>query len=142
MRHFLRYLLIQGAVLFFLCGCLTAQTKQPERKVVGSVIRSEHDPEVRIQLPKSVQYVGADRWILYDIADCELHAVVQADRQKKVKTLYWVQFEGYIATRPELKHTYDSPEHATMGGMDFMWTHGFDRTAQNRRGRTPSISTR
>jgi hypothetical protein len=119
MRHLLRRFLRQGAVVFFLCGCLAAQTKQPEREVVGSVIRSERDPAVRIQLPTSARYVGADRWILYDIADCELHAFVQADRQKKVKTLYWLQFEGYVPTRPELKHAYDSPEHATMGGMDF-----------------------
>jgi hypothetical protein len=63
--------------------------------------------------------VGADRWILYDLADCELHVFVEADEQKTVKKLYWVQFEGYVPTRPELKHTYDSTEHATIGGMDF-----------------------
>jgi hypothetical protein len=91
----------------------------PERKVEGNVIRSERDPEVRIRLPKAVEYVGADRWILYDIADCELHVFVEADSQKMVKRRYWVQFEGYVPTRPELLHTYDSPEHATMGGMDF-----------------------
>jgi hypothetical protein len=30
-----------------------------------------------------------------------------------------VQFEKYLPTRPELKHTYDSPRHVNLGGMDF-----------------------
>ena len=106
-------------VLSFLCATLTAQTSAPERKVVGNVITSERDPAVRIELPKAIQYVGADRWVLYGIADCELHAFVEADAQKKIQRLYWVQFEGYLASRPELHHTYDSPRHATIGGLDF-----------------------
>src|SRR5262249_42762800 len=95
-----------------------AQAK-PERQVEGSVITSGRDPRVRIELPKSVQYVGADRWELYGIADCELHAFVDADEQKNVQRLYWVQFEGYLPTKPELKHKYDSPRRAKIGGMDF-----------------------
>ena len=73
----------------------------------------------RIRLPESVQYVGADRWVLYDIADCELHAFVEADPQKNVERLYWVQFEGYLPTKPELAHQYDSPRHVQIGGLDF-----------------------
>ena len=74
---------------------------------------------VRLRLPESARYVGADRWLLYDIADCELHAFVDSDAQKDVQRLYWVQFEGYVATRPALHHTYDSPRHANVGGWDF-----------------------
>ena len=85
----------------------------------GNVITSARDPRVRIRLPKSAQYVGADRWVLYDIADCELHLFVDADSKMNVQRLYWVQFEGYLPTRPELKHTYDSPRHTNLGGMDF-----------------------
>jgi hypothetical protein len=98
---------------------VAVQTNRPERKVEGAVITSERDPRMRIRLPTSVQYVGADRWVLYGIADCELHAFVDADEQKNVQRLYWVQFEGYLPTKPKLKHTYDSPRHATIGGMDF-----------------------
>jgi hypothetical protein len=87
--------------------------------VEGHVITSARDPRVRIQLPKSAQYVGADRWVLYDIADCELHVFVDADSNMNVQRLYWVQFEGYLSTKPELKHTYDSPRHTNLGGMDF-----------------------
>ena len=96
-------------------GCCLA----PERVVKNNVLTSEHDPKMRIELPESVQYVGADRWVLYEIADCELHAFVEADKEKNVQRLYWVQFEGYLPNRPELHHTYDSPRHATIGGLDF-----------------------
>jgi hypothetical protein len=94
-------------------------SEAPERKVEGNVIISRREPEARIELPKSVQYVGADRWALYDIADCELHAFVEADPQKNVQRLYWIQFEGYLRTKPDLKHEYDSPRHTTIGRLDF-----------------------
>ena len=99
------------------------------------VITSERDPKVRIRLPESVQYVGADRWVLYDIADCELHAFVEADPQKNVERLYWVQFEGYLPTKPELAHQYDSPRHVQIGGLDFFvdtWVKSND--ARQKRG--------
>jgi hypothetical protein len=102
----------------FLSTWLVAQAA-PERKVEGSLIISKRDPAVEIQLPKSANYIGADRWVLYDIADCELHAFVEADAQHNVQRLYWVQFEGYVPTQPELKHTYNSPQHTQIGGLDF-----------------------
>jgi hypothetical protein len=100
-------------------ACCVAAAEAPERTVQNNVIISERDPKVRIELPKSVHYVGADRWVLYAIADCELHGFVEADSQQNVQRLYWVQFEGYLPTKPELKHEYDSPRHATIGGLDF-----------------------
>ncbi len=103
-------MLKQVVAIGLFCAFLPAQRTGPERKVESNVITSERDPEVRIHLPNSAQYVGADRWVLYGMADCELHAFVDADR---------VQFEGYLPTRPELKHKYDSPRHANIGGMDF-----------------------
>lgn len=105
-------------ITFFSCLML-GQAVGPERKVFGNAIASERDPAVRIELPTSVQYLGADRWVLYGIADCELHAFVEADSKKNVQRLYWVQFEGYVPARPDLHHTYDSPKHATLGGWDF-----------------------
>jgi hypothetical protein len=82
-------------VALFGAGCLSAQANAPERKVENNnVIISERDPKVRIELPKSVQYVGTERWVLLGIADCELHAFVEADEQQNVQQLYWVQFEA------------------------------------------------
>jgi hypothetical protein len=98
---------------------LFPQASAPDRKVSGTTISSNHDPNVQIHLPQSAKYVGADRWILYDIADCELHAFVEADAHKNVQRLYWIQFEGYLPSKPELAHTYDSPRHTAIGGLDF-----------------------
>jgi hypothetical protein len=112
-----------------LAGSLFAETTAPERKIDGNAIISERDPKLRIELPAPVQYVGADRWILYEIADCELHAFVEADEQKNVQRLYWIQFEAYVPSRPELHHKYDSPRRATIGGLDFWvdtWTSSRD----------------
>ena len=106
--------------LFFLAlvPSLLLQAAAPDRKVSGTTISSSHDPNIQIQLPKSAEYVGADRWILYDIADCELHAFVEA-ADKNVQRLYWIQFEGYVPSRPDLGHTYDSPRHTNIDGLDF-----------------------
>ena len=107
-------------VVFAAACCFAAETNTPERRIESNnVIISNRDPKVRIALPKSVQYVGADRWGLYDIADCELHAFVEADSQQSVQRLYWIQFEGYLPSKPELKHQYGSPWHTTIGGLDF-----------------------
>ena len=119
----------------FLCGAaLMLQTVLPERRVAANVVTSERDPTVRIELPKAAQYVGEDRWVLYGIADCELHAFIEADARKNVQRLYWVQFEGYLPSRPDLHHTYDSPKHATVGGADFYldtWVRTKDATTES-----------
>lgn len=81
-----------------------ARAASPERVVTGSRIVSQADPAVTITLPRNVQYLGADRWDLYDICDAELHVFVEADPHKQVKTLYWVQFEQYL---PNNTHIYD-----------------------------------
>jgi hypothetical protein len=106
-------------LLICLSTVMAAQPLAPERTVQGATLISQHDPGVRIQLPASAKYVGADRWLLYDIADCELHAFVQADGQHVVHELYWIQFEGYLPSKPEMHHTYDSPLHTQIGGLDF-----------------------
>ena len=98
---------------------LGAQDLRPERSVKGTTITSLHDPSLVISLPEAARYVGADRWILYDVADCELHVFVEADKHKVVQRMYWVQFEGYVPSRPELHHTYPFTETAKIAGLDF-----------------------
>jgi len=113
--------LFRSSMMFFLlsAACFTQVAKAPERKVDVEVssLTSGRDPKVQIQLPKHSRYMGADRWNLYDVADCEVHVFVAGSRQK-VERMYWVQFEGYLPEKPELHHTYDSPRHMELGGMD------------------------
>lgn len=111
--------LVLTAVLATDAAGAQSQGTSPERTVSRNVVTSEQDPKVRIELPASAQYIGGDRWVLYGIADCELHAFVEPDKQKNVQRLYWIQFEGYLPTRPELHHRYDSVRHTHIGGLDF-----------------------
>jgi hypothetical protein len=112
-------LLVAGLLLVVAPAFAQPAYPPPERTVQGHVLRSAHDPKVQLSLPASAHYVGASRWVLYGMADCELHAFVEADAHKRVQRIYWVQFEGYLPSRPELHHAYDSPRHATLGGLDF-----------------------
>ncbi len=125
---------IEIAAVFLVCSTfLIGQDSLPERTVQKNVITSKRDPAIRIKLPEDVKYVGAERWVLYGIADCELHAFVEADADKNVQRIYWVQFEGYLPSRPDLHHTYDSPKHTTIGGLDFYvdsWVHAKDAKTQ------------
>lgn len=120
----------KGLLIFFLLtGLACGQVESPERTVEGTAVVSHRDPKARVELPRASQYVGADRWILYAMDDCEMHAFVETDEQKHVRRLYWVQFEAYLPSRPELKHRYNSPRHARLGGLDFyvdtwLWKKG------------------
>jgi hypothetical protein len=108
-----------AAILLLGAGLADAESASPEREVRGTAIRSDRDPAVRIELPASARYVGGHRWTLYDVADCELHLFVEADESKRVQRLYWIQFEGYIPSRPELKYDYSENAKADFAGRPF-----------------------
>ena len=110
--------LCAAAVSLAFVGTGSAADKSPERTVQGTTITSGRDPAIRIRLPAGAQYLGAHRWNLYDVADAEVHVFVEADAQKRVQRLYWVQFEGYL---PDNTHTYDYPfkEQLTHAGLTF-----------------------
>lgn len=103
----------------FCSTALASDTPAPERRVQANVLTSNRDPKIRIELPSSVQYVGADRWPLLGLADCELHVFVDATAQKKVQRLYWLQFEAYLPSRPELHHAYPFTKTDTLSGLLF-----------------------
>jgi hypothetical protein len=97
-----------------------AQSPKPTRTVQANTLTSERDPSVRIELPKSVQYVGAERWVLYEVADAETHIFVEANERKQVKRMYWIQFEGYLPSVPKLTYTPQSGQGMMeIAGMSF-----------------------
>lgn len=117
-----------GTIAFLFFAPALAADKAPERMVKASTITSKNDPAITIKLPKSAQYVGADRWNLYNVADAELHVFVEADAQKQVQRLYWVQFEAYL---PDNTHTYNYSftEKLTHAGLEFDVTTNFRSTS-------------
>jgi hypothetical protein len=88
--------------MFSLSSPVAAQSLSPMRTVEGTVVVSESDPAARIAVPPGAAYVGAVRFVLFGSADCEIHLFVDADASKRIRRLYWVQFEAYLPEQPTL----------------------------------------
>jgi len=97
-----------------------ANPSAPERVVKGNTLTSEHDPKITLTIKPPAEYVGADRWVLYGVADCEIQIFVEADKDKKVSRLYWIQFEGYLPEIAQAAYDYDSPTRVAIGGREFI----------------------
>jgi len=59
-----------------------------------------------VRVPATALYAGGERFTLYDVADCEVHVFVEADARRRVRRLFWVQFEGYLPSLPERRYNY------------------------------------
>src|SRR4051794_17699285 len=71
-----------------------------------------------VRVPTAATYAGGDRFVLYGVADCEIHVFVEADAQRHVRRLYWVQFEAYLPSRPEARYNYvDGNRRIELGGI-------------------------
>ncbi len=88
------------------------------RRVSGQTLTSTHLPSVRIRFDKAFKSVGNQSFVLYDVANAEQHFFVDADKQGRIKRMYWVQFEGYL---PSNTHTYDyKGKTLDIGGLSFV----------------------
>ena len=107
----------------------TNAPKQQSRSVKGQVLTSTEMPAIRLEFDKEFKYVGSQDFILYDVARAEQHFFVDADKQGRIKRIYWVQFEGYL---PANTHTYRYKvnKSVNMGGFDFI----ADASARNIKG--------
>jgi hypothetical protein len=99
------------------------------RFVLDNTVVSRRHPVISIKMPRAVHYVGTDRFQLSDpklgnFDACELYAFVDPENDRRVGKLYWVQFEAYLPSHPDLHHTYDSPRHVVIGGLDFFLDAG------------------
>ena len=74
-----------------------------QRPLQGNMIVSDEFPAASIQVEDGLVHLGSTEFVLYGVADVELHLFVEADGMR-VKRLLWVQFEGY---RDDNDHTYD-----------------------------------
>ena len=108
------------APVLILCVALAAQAQTtPQRVVRENVIVSDQKPNIRIEVPKEARYLGVDRWILYGVADCELHVWIEADGDNVANRLYWVQFEAYLPSKAGLRYNYPFTRTTNIGGLDF-----------------------
>jgi hypothetical protein len=113
---------------------------QTARSVKGQVITSTEMPAVRLQFDKDFKYAGGHDFILYDVARAEQHFFVDADKQGRIKRLYWVQFEGYL---PSNTHTYKYKvnKSVNIGGLDFI-ADAYARNIKANPGRPDSDGSR
>src|SRR5437868_7705676 len=89
--------------------CLGHQpSPPPERKASAHSLSSPENPKVEIKFAPTINHVGGERFVLYGVADCEIHVFVAADTQRRVKRLFWVHFEGYLPERKHSSYQYDS----------------------------------
>jgi hypothetical protein len=131
----IRYALGFAFLLQFISAAVAfgAEPLQPMRTVKANVITSLREPAVTVEVPKQAKYVGADRFTLYGVADCEFYLYVDADDQKLVKRIYWVQFEGYLPTKPNLKYSPATKETVEIGGLAFYTRARFGPTGDTPR---------
>ena len=76
------------------------------RPVKRQVLTSTYLPSIRVRFDRTFKYVGSQKFILYGRAQVEQHFFVYADKQRRIKGMYMVQFEGYL---PSVNATYDYP---------------------------------
>ena len=110
------------------------------RSVKDQVLTSTEMPAVRIEFDKGFKYVGNHSFILYDVAHAEQHFFLDADKEGRVKRMYWVQFEGYL---PSNTHTYRYKVNKTanIGGLEFV-ADAYARNIKGNPGRPDSDSAR
>ena len=104
-------------------GCVMAQVTSVKmlpirRAVSANTVTSSQDPKVKLTIEPAFKYVGADRFVLYDVADAEVQVFVEADAKKNVKRLYWVQFEEYLSNN---QHKYDYADNPVIEAAGWKW---------------------
>ncbi len=116
------------------------EAPQPSRTVKGQILTSTETPAVRIEFDKVFKYVGGHDFILYEVARAEQHFFVDADKDGRIKRVYWVQFEGYL---PSNTHTYRYKVNKTanIGGLEFI-ADAYARNIKGNPGRPDSDGAR
>ena len=118
--------------------------QQEVRSVTGivtdQVLTSNGMPSVRMKFDKAFKYVGTQSFILYDVANAEQHFFVEADQTGHIKRMYWVQFEGYLASN---NNTYKYPvtKSVNIAGLDFI-ADAYARNLKANPGRPDSDANR
>jgi hypothetical protein len=123
-----------------LCAQTGGSSASTARTVKGRVLTSNEMPAVRLNFSTPFKYVGAQSFILYDVASAEQHFFVDADKQGRIRRMYWVQFEGYL---PSNTHTYRYKANKTVGigGLDFI-ADAYARNVKANPGRPDSDGSR
>lgn len=114
--------------------------QQQTRNVKGQSLSSTGTPAVRLTFNKEFKYVGSQDFILYDVARAEQHFFVDADKQGRIRRMYWVQFEGYLSSNTNT-YRYKINKTINIGGLDFI-ADAYARNVKANPGRPDSDGSR
>lgn len=114
--------------------------QQKPRTLAGQVLRSAETPKVDLKFDKEFKYAGSQDFILYDVARAEQHFFVDADKQGRIKRLYWVQFEGYLPSNTNT-YRYKANKTINLGGFEFI-ADAYARNVKTNPGRPDSDGSR
>ncbi|MGH9856158.1 MAG: hypothetical protein ACREBD_40515 [Blastocatellia bacterium] len=117
-----------------------AGAPRQSRTVKGQVLASTETPAVNIEFDKSFKYVGGHDFILYEVARAEQHFFVDADKEGRIKRMYWVQFEGYLPSNTN-SYRYKVNKTANIGGLEFI-ADAYARNIKANPGRPDSDGSR
>lgn len=66
------------------------------RSVQDGVLRSPRDPEITLKVADGFQYLGSFPFTIAGIAGGERHVWVDAGKDKRIRRMFILQFEGYF----------------------------------------------
>ncbi len=114
--------------------------QQLSRTVKGQVLTSTEMPAVKIEFDKGFKYVGGHDFILYEVARAEQHFFLDADKEGRIKRVYWVQFEGYLPSNTHI-YRYKANKTVSIGGLEFI-ADAYARNIKGNQGRPDSDGAR
>lgn len=98
-------------------------TDKPEtnrvRRVKGRILTSDSLPLVRIKFDKNLKFKGSQKFTLYDRAEAEQFYFVDVDKQQRIKRMFIVQFEGFLANNNQT-YNYPTTKTVNIGGQDYI----------------------
>jgi len=83
-----------------------ASLPPPAAKVADHAVEWRGPPQLRIRVPAKARYLGGERFVLFDVADCEIHLFVEAGPDRLVRRYYWIQREAFLPDQPTRTHDY------------------------------------
>jgi hypothetical protein len=120
-----------GPTIMILAGIAAAAAQPPAAPAAPAARVERHSvvhpgKGVTVRVPRSATYVGSERFALYDVADAEIHVFAEADGKRRVKRLYWIQFESYLPSLPERRYDYSDNDRTELWG-NVTWTRAGPR---------------
>lgn len=94
-----------------------------QRRVEGTTLYSDTLPAVRLEFDARLKYVGTQTIMLSGATRAEQHFFVESDG-RRIKRLYWIQFEGKPAGKGR-PYDYSADPTIDIGGRPFHTNHRF-----------------